>query len=147
MPNNNNTGSYFSTSAHTGPRQWLHLYCSHYPRSKCHIQCFIIASRLRLGWSGFRFLARTIHFSFLQNVLSASGTHPGSVHWVPVILDSEVVKLTTDLHRMPRLRTSEATYLLAQYAYTASTRKISLCLVCMFCLNYVCLFTFLSIFS
>jgi len=149
MPNNN-TVNYFHTSAHRVPRQWLHLYCSQCHHNKCHIQCFIITSRLRRGWSGFRYLARAIHFSFLQNVLSASGTQPGPVHWVLVILDSEikspVLRLTTDLSRMQRLRTRGAIYLLAQCAFMASTRKFSLCLVCMFFfLHYTRLFTFPSI--
>lgn len=149
MPNNN-TVSYFYTSAHKVPCQWLHLHCSHCHHNKCHTQCFIIASSLRVGWSGVRYLARANYFSLLQNDLRASGTHPGSVHWVPVTpyseVNSPVVKLTTDLHRMQRWRTSRAIYLLAQCAFMVSTRKTSLCLVCMFCLHYVCFFTFPSIF-
>jgi len=140
MPNHNNTIRCLYTSARTVPRQWFHLYCYHCHHNKCHTQCFIITSRLRLGWSGFRYLARANHFSFLQNVLSASGTHPGSVHCVLVILDSEVkspvVRLTTDLNKMQRLRTSGAISLLVQCAFMASTRKASLCLVCIVC---VCL--------
>jgi hypothetical protein len=50
--------------------------------------------------------------------------------------------LTTDLNQMQRLRTSGAISLLVRCAFMASTRKASLCLVCMFCLHCVCLFTF-----
>ena len=145
MPNIN-TARYFYTYPQTGPRQWLPLYWSHCHQNKLHKQYFIIACRLRLGWSGFRFLARTIHFSLLQNVLSASGTPLASVQWIPAIpnpgVNSSVVNLTTDLHRMPKLRISEAIYLLASCAFMASINKTLLWFICMF-LYALCVFIYI----
>jgi hypothetical protein len=139
------------THPHTVPRQWLPLYWSHCQHNKRHKQCFIIDSKLRIVWSGFRFLARAIHLSLLQNVLSASGTLLDSVQWVPVIrypgINSSIVKLTTDLHRMTRLRINGAIYLLTSCAFMASTSKIYYALFACLYMHYVYLFTFSSLSS
>jgi hypothetical protein len=77
---------------------------------------------LRAGWSGFRGPVGAGNFSPHHRLQTDSGAHPAPIHWVPEAIYlgfSWVVKLTTNLHLMPRSRMRGAIPPLPQYAFMA----------------------------
>jgi len=90
-----------------------------------HSFVLCIATKQRTGRFGVRILLATRDFSLFQNAQTFSGAHPDS-YWVVTEFMSQGksgrgVKLTSDLHLLPRLRLSGAIPLLPIHSFMACT--------------------------
>jgi hypothetical protein len=86
------------------------------------------AKRLHAGWGGLRILASARDFSLLQNVQMNSEAQPAS-YSVGIRVSFLGVKwpgykLTAHLPQVPRLRITEAVYMLPVYAFIEWTGTI-----------------------